>query len=103
MLLEETPKHAAHLAILPKAVSHFSTTYFSDIDIHSLLASYEHEAHEKALSTFYIAHGILVEYSVEGTPKFATPSFLAELLSGRASIFAIFGGQGINEIYFEEL
>ena len=92
----------ARLAILPKAVSHFSTTYFSDIDIHSLLASYEHEAREKALST-YIAHGILMEYSVEGTPKFATPSFLAELLSGRASIFAIFGGQGINEIYFEEV
>jgi fatty acid synthase subunit alpha len=44
-----------------------------------------------------------VEYDVEGTPKLATPSLLAETLSGRASIFALFGGQGINEIYFDEL
>jgi fatty acid synthase subunit alpha len=51
-----------------------------------------------------VARAILVEYDVEGTPKLvATPSFLAEALSGHASIFALFGRQGINEIYFDEL
>jgi hypothetical protein len=56
------------------------------------------------LSAFYVARAILVEYDVEGTPKLvATPSLLAEALSGHASIFALFGGQGINEIYFDEL
>ena len=44
-----------------------------------------------------------MEYAVEDTPKLATPSLLAEMLSGRASIFAVFGGQGINKIYFDEL
>jgi fatty acid synthase subunit alpha, fungi type len=100
---EDTPEHAARLAILLKAVSHFITTYLSDIDIHSLVASYEHEARKKVLSAFYVAYAVLVEHAVEGTPKLATPSLLAEALSGRASIFAIFGGQGINEIYFDEL
>lgn len=100
---EDAPEHAARLAILLKAVSHFTTTHLSDIDIHSLVASYEHEARKKVLSAFYVAHAILVEYDVEGTPKLATPSLLAEALSGRASIFALFGGQGINEVYFDEL
>jgi fatty acid synthase subunit alpha len=44
-----------------------------------------------------------VEYDVEGTPNLVTPSLLTEALSGHASIFALFGGQGINEIYFDEL
>lgn len=100
---EETPEHAARLAVLLEAVSHFTTTLLSDIDIHSLVASYEHEARKKVLSAFYVAHAILVKYNVEGTPKLATPSLLAEALSGRASVFALFGGQGINEVYFDEL
>jgi len=100
---EDTPEHAARLAILLKAVSHFTTTLLSNIDIHSLVASYEHEARKKVLSAFYLAHTILVEHDVEGTPKFTTPSLLAKALSGHASIFALFGGQGINEIYFDEL
>jgi fatty acid synthase subunit alpha len=59
---------------------------------------------QEGLSAFYVARAILVEYDIEGTPKLvATPSLLAEALSGHASIFALFGGQGINEIYFDEL
>jgi fatty acid synthase subunit alpha, fungi type len=100
---EDTPEHAARLAVLLKAVSHFTTTLLSGIDIHSLVASYEHEARKKVLSAFYVAHAILVKYNVEGTPKLPTPSLLAEALSGRASVFALFGGQGINEVYFDEL
>ncbi|KAF8271214.1 fatty acid synthase [Lactarius quietus] len=100
---EDTPEHVARLAVLLKAVSHFTITLLTDIDIHSLVASYEHEARKKVLSAFYVAHAILVKYNVEGTPKLATPSLLAEALSGRASVFALFGGQGINEVYFDEL
>jgi fatty acid synthase subunit alpha, fungi type len=48
---EDTPKHTACLAILLRAVSHFTTTLLSDIDIHSLVASYEHEPRKTVLST----------------------------------------------------
>jgi fatty acid synthase subunit alpha len=99
---EDTPEHAARLVIPLRAVSHFTITLLSDIDIHSPVASYEHEARKKVLSAFYVARTILVEYDIEETPKLATPSLLAEALSGRASIFALFDGQGINEIHFED-
>jgi fatty acid synthase subunit alpha, fungi type len=75
----------------------------ANIDIHSLVASYDHEARKKVLSAFYVAHAILVKYNVEGTPKHPTPSLLSEALSGHASVFALFGGQGLNEIYIDEL
>ena len=100
---EDTPEHTALLVILLRAVSHFTITLLSDIDIHFLVASYEHEMRMKVLFTFYIAHAILVKYAIEGTPKLATHSLLAETLLGRALIFSLFGGQGINEIYFDEL
>ncbi|KAN0107491.1 hypothetical protein V8E52_010086 [Russula decolorans] len=40
---------------------------------------------------------------LQGTPNLLTPSLLTEALSGHTSIFTLFGGQGINEIYFDEL
>ena len=55
---EETLEHVARLAILLKVVSHFLTTYFSDIGIHSLVTSYKHEARKEALFAFYIGQGI---------------------------------------------
>jgi hypothetical protein len=56
---EDTPEHADRLATLFKAVFHFTTTLLSNIDIYSLVASSEHEARQKALSAFHIAHAIL--------------------------------------------
>jgi len=72
--LEDTPEHAARLAIILRAVSHFTTTLLFDIDIHFLIASYKHEACKNDLSTFYMACAVLVEYDIEGTLKLATPS-----------------------------
>ena len=93
--LEDTSEHATRLAILLSAVSHI---ILSDIDIHSFVASYEPEACKKVLPAFYVTHAVLVKYDVEGTPKLATPSLPADLLSGHASFFALFGGQSINKI-----
>ena len=42
-LLKEAVGHS-HLAILLRFVPHFTATLLSDIDIHSLVASYEHGA-----------------------------------------------------------
>jgi len=55
-----TPEFLAHLAILLRAVSHFTTTLLFDIDIRSPVASYEHEARKKILSAFYVAQPSLM-------------------------------------------
>ena len=59
----------------------------SDIDIHSLVISYEHEVCKKVLSAFYVARAIFVEYDVEGTPKLPTfPSLLRRGLKAPCSV-----------------
>ena len=58
---------------------------------------------QEGQSAFYVTCAILVEYDAEGIPKLTTPSFLAEALSCPTSIFALFSGQDLNEIYFNEL
>ena len=100
---EDISEDTALLTILLRAISHFTATLLSDIDIHSLIALYEHKARMKVLSTFYVTCTILMEYAIKGTPKLTTPFLLAEMLSGCTSIFALFDGQDINEIYFNEL
>jgi hypothetical protein len=52
-----------------------------------------------------ILHGMCHPCGVrrEGTHKLATLSLLAEAPSVRVSIVALFDGQGISEIYFDEL
>jgi hypothetical protein len=47
--------------------SPISQPHSSDIDIHSLVASYENEARKEVLSAFYVAHAVLVEYDIEGS------------------------------------
>ena len=116
--LEDTPEHAARLAILLRAVSHFTTTLLSDIDLRSLVASYEPEARKKVLSAFYAARAILVEYDVlEGAPSSlplpslprrfqATPQFLpvsVDKVSMRSSISMNFRRSSIPIVHLLNL
>jgi hypothetical protein len=70
--------------------SPISQPHSSLISISTPSSPREHEAHKKVLSAFYVAHAILVEFDAEGAPKLATPSLLAEALSGRAPQFSPF-------------
>ncbi len=76
----------------------FHNHTLSDINIHSLVASYPCMSmrHTRRSCSHSMLH-------MQGAPKLATPSFLAEALSCPASIFTLFGGQDLNEIYFNEL
>jgi hypothetical protein len=72
-------------------------SHSSLISISTPVASYEHEA-RKVLSALYVAHAILVEYDAHSN---SLPLPSSKALSGCASIFAVFSGQVVDEIYFE--
>jgi len=40
---------------------------------------------------------------VPDIPTFPTPSLFSHMRSGEVSVFALFGGQGVNEVYCDEL
>lgn len=91
------------LMVLFRALSHFGATYLSDIDIHSLVSSFDTDSRKLVLSAFFLAYATLQENKVEGLPKLPTPSLFALAKEGETSVYALFGGQGINEVYFDEL
>ncbi|KAI0067274.1 fatty acid synthase [Artomyces pyxidatus] len=100
---EGAPDRQARLAVLLKAVSHFSATHLADIDLHSLVASFDVDTRKSVLSSFYSAYATLQVFDVPGIPALATPSLFTGTKDGNTSVYAIFGGQGINEVYFDEL
>ncbi|KAI0046589.1 fatty acid synthase [Auriscalpium vulgare] len=100
---EGSPEQQARLAVLLKALSQFSATLLADIDLHSLVASFDVDARKVVLSSFYSAYATLQKYNAPGIPALATPSLLSGAKEGTTSVYALFGGQGINEVYFDEL
>ncbi|TFY80295.1 hypothetical protein EWM64_g3715 [Hericium alpestre] len=102
-LEDAAPGHKASLAVLLEAVSHFGATYLADIDLHSLVAPFDVDVRKRVLEAFYGAYATLQNYGVEGLPALPTPALFNAVQEGSASVYALFGGQGINEIYFDEL
>ena len=97
------PSRKARLMVLLKAFSHFFTTYLVAIDIHSLVSAFDVDTRKSVLSSFYLAFATLQQHEVADVPRLPTPSLLEEVSNGNASVYALFGGQGINEVYFDEL
>ncbi|KAI0311286.1 acyl transferase domain-containing protein, partial [Amylostereum chailletii] len=99
---QDAPDLKARLAVLLKAVAFFSHRFLADIDLHSLVASYDQDTRKTILTAYYAAYATL-QVAGAPVPEIPTPSLFAEAKSGSASIYALFGGQGINEVYFDEL
>ncbi|THH15787.1 hypothetical protein EW146_g4747 [Bondarzewia mesenterica] len=58
---------------------------------------------KSVLSSFFLAYATLQQYEIADVPRLPTPSLLKDAAAGNASVYALFGGQGINEVYFDEL
>ncbi|BGP56496.1 hypothetical protein JCM8202_004608 [Rhodotorula sphaerocarpa] len=91
-------------AVLLAAFNHFSSTFLNGTDIHSLGASLPAPVRALAISSFFLAK---TKLQVEGLgkvlPKQAEPALLEKVSAGQAELYALFGGQGMNEVYFDEL
>ncbi|KAJ6624064.1 fatty acid synthase [Mycena sp. CBHHK59/15] len=91
---------AARTSLLLNVYKHFTTTYLHTKDIHSLAASYDIEVRKAVLTSYFLALSALRESKVADVPSGPHPALLT---AEKASVFALFGGQGTNEVYFDEL
>ena len=87
-------------AILCKAVNHFTTAHLSQQDIHTVAATLDIDVRKTVLSSYFLALGTLEERKVAGISYAPSPALFT---TPDASIYALFGGQGTNEVYFDEL
>jgi len=78
-------------------------SYPSAKDIHSLVASYDTDIRKTVLSLYFKALTTLENRDVPDIPRSPSPALLMATLEGDASVLALFGGQGTNEAYLNEL
>ncbi|BGP33367.1 fatty acid synthase alpha subunit Lsd1 [Rhodotorula toruloides] len=99
-----TATSPATAAILLAAFNHFASVYLSGTDVHDLTASLAAPVRALVISSYFLAK---TKLEVEGLgkvlPKQPESALLQKAATGQAEVFALFGGQGMNEVYFDEL
>ncbi|RDB25744.1 Fatty acid synthase subunit alpha [Hypsizygus marmoreus] len=93
----------ARTSLLLNVLKHFSTSYLSTKDVHTLTSAFDTEVRKAVLSAYFQAVAALQAQNVTDIPAGPTSALLTAATTSKASIFALFGGQGTNEVYFDEL
>jgi fatty acid synthase subunit alpha, fungi type len=102
-LHEESQSIEARTSLLVNLLKHFTSSYLSTKDIHSLTSSFDTEVRKVVLSAYFQAIAALQAQNVTNVPVNPRSALLSAAYSEKASIYALFGGQGTNEVYFDEL
>ena len=96
------PVNAAHTLVLRQTFTSFTHTYLQHSDVHSLAATLDAASQKSVLAAYFNALVALEERRAEA-PRPAASALLTAAKAGKAGIYALFGGQGTNEVYFDEL
>ncbi|KAL4066936.1 hypothetical protein J3A83DRAFT_4165578 [Scleroderma citrinum] len=101
-LLDDVQYTRASTSLLSAAFTHFVSTYLGDTDLYSFVNAFDVDIRSTVLAAFFAARAALEQ---QGVPVISlqTPALLAAADEREASIYALFGGQGTNEVYFDEL
>ena len=102
-LSDDSQSTKARTSLLLHAFTHFVSSYLSDTDIFSFVKPFDVEVRTSVLTSFFIARAALEQHNVADIPKSPTSALFSASSEGEASIYALFGGQGTNEVYFDEL
>ena len=80
------------------------STYLKTKDVHSLSVSYDTSIYKDILMA-YFATLATIEHHLElsKVPHPPLSALLTATANSKASVYALFGGQGTNEVYFDEL
>ncbi|KPV74346.1 uncharacterized protein RHOBADRAFT_37342 [Rhodotorula graminis WP1] len=99
-----TATSPATAAVLHAAFTYFAHEYLSTTDVHSLGAALSAPVRTLVISSYFVAKSKLETAGHARTlPKQPQPALLQQASKGTAELYALFGGQGMNEVYFDEL
>ncbi|OJT02257.1 Fatty acid synthase subunit alpha [Trametes pubescens] len=100
---EDAQSEPARTSILLKSLKYFTKTYLSSQDIHVIAAAFDTEVRKTVLASYFKALATLEANQVSAIPYGPSSALLSAAKRGDASVYALFGGQGTNEVYFDEL
>lgn len=93
----------ARTFLLLDLFKHFTSTFLIEKDVFSVSADFDIEARKVVLSAYFQTLSALRERKIVDIPASPQSALLSAASQGEASIFALFGGQGTNEVYLDEL
>ncbi|SGZ13219.1 BQ5605_C028g10556 [Microbotryum silenes-dioicae] len=99
-----TATSPATSTVLVATFAHFVRTFLEATDVHSLGASLSVPIRSLVISSYFAARTKLeVNGQAKNLPKTRDAALLRGVDSGDAEVYGLFGGQGMNEVYFDEL
>ena len=101
-LLDDVEYTKASTSLLSAGFAHFVSTYLSDTDLYTFVNAFDADVRSTILAAFFAARAALEQQGVAPV-SLQTSALLTAASDGDASIYALFGGQGTNEVYFDEL
>ncbi|EJU05022.1 fatty acid synthase [Dacryopinax primogenitus] len=94
----------SRVCVLLSAAKHFTSAYLGATDIHSLTAEYDPDTRASVLTAYYTGIAALERaLPAEQVPRGPKSTLFEAAKKGEAQIYGLFGGQGTNEVYFDEL
>jgi fatty acid synthase subunit alpha, fungi type len=90
----------SRIAVLSAALADFTITHLHTQDIHSLAAGFDVVTRNSVLSSYYAAIAALEAAGVRDIPRGPVSALIA---ADDTELYALFGGQDTNEVYFDEL
>ena len=101
--LQKEPSDATTItSIALDALKHFTASYLSQQDIHTVTANFDSEVRKSILTNYFSLLATLEKANVQ-VPRAPKSALISAARDGDASLYALFGGQGPNEVYFDEL
>ena len=102
-LSDDAPSTKARASLLLHVFTYFVSSYLSDTDIFTFVKPFDVEVRSSVVTSFFAARAALEQHDVVDIPGPPPSALLSASSDGEASIYALFGGQGTNEVYFDEL
>jgi fatty acid synthase subunit alpha, fungi type len=100
---DEPQSKSARLSLLFNVFRYFIATYLSNNGIHTAASSHNNEVRQIVLSSYFRTLSSLNNQNVLNVPRGPLPNLFSDVMARKASIYALFGGQGTNEVYLDEL
>ena len=89
--------------LLYDAFKHFTEAHLASQDVHTLTSTFDLDVRRTVISSYFEALAMLESSGIADIPRQPPSALFAAANDGDASIYAVFGGQGTNEVYFDEL
>ncbi|WVQ99903.1 hypothetical protein IAU59_007046 [Kwoniella sp. CBS 9459] len=89
--------------VLLAAYNRFNELFLASVNIHSLVQSFEPESRAEILKAYFKAFAAARNALGDKVQVAHTSALLEGAKNGNAELYALFGGQGVNEHYFSEL